>query len=231
MSEYGLSGASLLSGEPTHEAPVPEEEYTPSELDLSYNGSFNVRSIFHPQSNHSVEKKIQAVAAYIVTGSTLKASKVCGVPASTMRTWRNSSCWWPEAEQAAKLQLDKKIESGMYAALEKGIEMLNKQMAEGKDVIMEVHEYVEEDPSTGKSRKVKKNVYGKIQVPFKEAAVGFAVLWDKLQLAQGKPTSRTEKVESPAEIIKQLKAELVETSKAINEAKNLKVVPNQPDKE
>lgn len=214
----------LAELEPLHEIPVDEHDYTPNDFDLSFSDRFNVRNIYHPQSKYSVEKKVEAVSAYVVTGTSRMAAQACGIPEGTIRSWKSTACWWEEAYQAAKLRIDQRLESGLYKGLTNGIEILNQQMMTGKTVEIGTEEYMETDPDTGVSKKVRRKIFGKQEIPFKEMAVGWSILWDKLQLAQGKPTSRSEKIESPKEIMNQLKAELTEMSKAINAEKQINVV-------
>ena len=219
----------LIELEPKHETPVDDDDYTPSDLELSFSDRFNVRNIYHPQSNHSVERKIEAVSAYVVTGTSLMAAKACGIPAPTIRQWKNKTCWWDEAVKSAKLQLDSRLEAGLYKGLKEGIDILNHQMIAGKTVEIGTEEYTETCKITGQDKKIKMKLFAKQEIPFKEMAVGWAILWDKLQLAQGKPTSRSEKIESPKEIMNQLRSELTSLSRAMTEEKQANVI--NPDKD
>lgn len=219
----------LIENEPTHETPVDEHDYAPSDIDLSFSDRFNVRNIYHPKSNHSVERKIEAVSAYVVTGSSLKAAKACKIPAPTIRQWKNTSCWWEDAYQAAKLQLDSQLEAGLYKGLKEGMDILHRQMLTGKDVEVGTEEYTEIDEVTGRERKMKMKIFAKQEIPFKEMTIGWSILWDKLQLAQGRPTSRTEKIESPQQIMNQLRDELSKISQEMIKDKQLNSIT--PDKD
>ena len=214
----------LVELEPEHGVPVNDDLYSPSDLELSYSDRFNIRHIYHPQSNHSVERKIEAVSAYVVTGSSLLAAKATGIPAPTIRQWKNKTCWWDEAIQSAKLQLDGKLEAGLRNGLERGLEIIQRQMLEGRTTEIGTEEYMETNPETGRERKVKMKIFEKHEVPIKEMTVTWAIMWDKLQLATGKPTSRTEKIESPREIMDQLRHELTALSEAMTAEKQLNAI-------
>ncbi len=226
--------------EPEHSKPVPEEEYNPTEKDIESALGFDIRSLYHPQSKYSVAKKLEVVSAYLVTGNSKKAAAITKVPAGTIRYWKTTACWWQDAMNTSRLNLDSELEAGLYKGLRKGLELLNQHLEEGDDVLVEVHEYEEiiseaiyDKNEEGKrilvqpalKRKIKKNIFDKKAIPLKNAAVAWAVMWDKLQLAQGKPTSRTEKVDTPQEILKQLKTALEEES--LQRQKDMKIVSDQ----
>ena len=224
-----MKKAEVIELEPIHGAPVDDTDYKPSDIDLSFSDRFNVRDIYHPQSNHSVERKIEAVSAYAVTGTSLMASKACGISANTIRTWKAKACWWSEALSAAKLQLDSKVEAGLRNGLERGLEIIQRQMLEGRTTEVGTEEYMEVDPDTGIEKKKKMKIFEKHEVPIKEMTVTWAIMWDKLQLATGKPTSRTEKIESPQQIMEQLRTELTSLSQKMTADKIANSI-EEPDK-
>jgi hypothetical protein len=233
----------IINTEPEHSFPVPESEFTPSQEEIDYAKSegFDIRSLYHPNSNYSVEKKIETVATYLVTASSRKTAKIVGRPDSTIRWWMSTAFWWAEAMDHARVRMEKKLEARLYQGLNKGMEIINRGMDEGKDVISEVVEITEVvspgkyEEIAGKSvqvappelKKTKINKYTKQEIPVKEAAIAFSIMWDKLQLAQGKPTSRTESVATPEKLVKELRKELENLSEATLKEKKANTVSTQ----
>ena len=125
---------------------------------------------------------------------------------------------------AAKLQLDAKVEAGLRNGLERGLEIIQRQMLEGRTTEIGTEEYMEVDPDTGIEKKMKMKIFEKHEVPIKEMTVTWAIMWDKLQLATGKPTSRTEKIESPQQIMEQLRTELTSLSQKMTADKILNAI-------
>jgi len=73
---------------------------------------------------YTPEIKFLVVSSFFVTNSSKKASEMTGVPASTIREWKNNSEWWAETlvlvKKAKNAELDGKL-TKMMGDLTKGI--------------------------------------------------------------------------------------------------------------
>lgn len=114
-------------------------------------------------------QKHQAVAHYVATGSGAKTAKSVGVDKSTISRWRKTE-WW------ARLELEAKIRFG------------TEQQARMRQILVETHEQLLDRVRHGDTQLVK----GEPQrVPMKgrDLAVTQGIVFDKLQISLGQPTT------------------------------------------
>lgn len=65
------------------------KDYDPEVFDLPYT---------HPElftGGYSPEKKIQALSAWMITGTASEAARMTGISVGTICSWKNKSTWWP----------------------------------------------------------------------------------------------------------------------------------------
>ena len=97
------------------------------------------------QRHYTSEDKLQAVMAVFMTNSANKASKMCGIPSSTIKHWRSSE-WWGDTLLLVKKKKDAELDGkltgliddtieGIKLALKRGDIKLNKH---GEEVIVPV---------------------------------------------------------------------------------------------
>lgn len=174
--------------------------------------SIDLVDLYSPQSPYSPEQKIAAAQAYLITGTSVKAQKYCGVKADIIRTWKSKSNWWPDVFNTVKKQKNDELEATFTQIMDKGLHAVADRIENG-DVKLQ------KDGSL-------------INVPMggKELAIVVSIMYDKRALLRGDVTSRVEKKEGNAlqvlqskfeDIAKQLEAKPInETFEVIEDAKS-----------
>lgn len=149
---------------------LPEELKEDEILDI------DLKQLYAPNGKYTPEEKIEGVMAYLVTGTSKQASKLCGVPAATIRDWKTRSSWWLEVYSECKKKKQEELDAAFTSLLHEGVGILADRMANGD------------------TRLDKKG--DKVQVPLsgRDVAWIMAVFFDKRQLLRGDVTSRSEKV-------------------------------------
>lgn len=161
-------------------------------IDVSYSEedlNIDLSDLYAPNSPYSPEQKIAAAQAYLITGTSVKAQKYCGVKADIIRTWKNKSNWWAEVFQTVKKQKNDELEATFTQIMDKGLHAVADRIENGDTK-------VQKDGST-------------IKVPMggKELAIVVSIMYDKRALLRGDVTSRVEKKDGNAMALLQSKFE------------------------
>jgi transposase-like protein len=82
----------------------------------------------------SDEKRLEAVAGYIATGSIAAVHKLTGIPNNTLWNWKKYSAWWEEVETSLREELNAGTSSKISGILEKALESINERI-EGGDTV------------------------------------------------------------------------------------------------
>lgn len=122
------------------------------------------------------EDKWQAALAYCVTGSTIKAGKITGIPERTVREWTEKD-WWADMVGEAKASKSEELDA-MWTGV------IHEAVTEATDRVIHGDFYVEKN--TGELKR--KPMSGR------EAALIAAIGYDKRALGRGEVTRRTENI-------------------------------------
>jgi len=122
------------------------------------------------------ENRIEAVALYAAIGNTAEVSRIMGISAATLRTWKQTE-WWHEMMNRVHDEKDEELDSKFSKTIDLALDEINDRLVNG--------EYVH-NPKTGEILRIKPKM--------RDVAYVTSTHIDKRQLLRGKPTSRTEKV-------------------------------------
>jgi transposase-like protein len=126
----------------------------------------------------SQSQKIEAVLTYIATGSEVKTAAATGIPKSTLHIWRYQP-WWKELQQQIQDERDDEINADISKILEKSMETVQDRLVNGDFGF---------NQKTGE-------IFRK-PVNLRDAHKVTIDMIDKRNLLNGKPTSRSEKVDT-----------------------------------
>lgn len=128
----------------------------------------------------TIDDRLSAALAWLITGNTVEASKICGVPDRTIRDWMSKDWWEPVLEEARKSK-QKELDAVWTRIIHKAAIEINDRLDNG-------------DATLTKDGSIKK-------VPIKAKDLSFilSVVADKRALARGEPTSRRESKSSTEE--------------------------------
>ena len=158
------------------------------------NNEYDYSELYSPRAKYTAEEKLQAVTAYVMTGTAVGAARVTGQLADTIREWKNHSSWWPDAYIQAKKERQEEMDGVMTAIVhEAGYQVL--------DRIQNGDEVIDKDGNV-----VRRKMSGK------ELATVMGITYDKRSLLRGDPTSRTEKVDTK-QILDDVREQLKEIAK------------------
>lgn len=122
----------------------------------------------------TIDDRLDAALAWLITGNTVEASKLCGVPDRTIREWMSKEWWEPILEEARKAK-QKELDAVWTRIIHKAAVEINDRLDNGDSVVTK---------------------FGKIEkLPIRARDLSFilSVVADKRALARGEPTSRSEK--------------------------------------
>ena len=85
-------------------------------------------------SKYSKEDYQKAALAYCMTGSSIKAADMTGIPSKTIRGWTARE-WWPECLQEAKDKNQAKLDAVYSGIIEKGTNQLIDRVDNGDFVL------------------------------------------------------------------------------------------------
>ena len=183
----------------------------PSALEVPVNvddNEFSLSDLYDPRSKYSAEQKVSAAMSYVQTGNSKWASNLCGIPSETIRWWKASASWWPDAvARCRKLKRDD-IDGTMQSIQDKALGKLADAVENGETVV------------TKDGGLVKKPVSAR------DLTIIAATLFDKQNLIRGEPTSNTGSKDR-TEMMKELLSKFEELSQEINSKTNIKVVNEQ----
>lgn len=128
------------------------------------------------RTQYTAEHKLQAALAYVVTSSSKDASKLTGVPAATIRTWKSAAPWWPRAVEIAHM-VKREGTDAAYQQI---------QDAANTEVIDRIRDGDHRLMTTGEIKRV--------PISGKDLMTISGIARDKQSILRGQPTSITEKV-------------------------------------
>jgi len=158
---------------------------------------FDISDLYHPSGKYTPEEKLRAVNAYLVTGSSIQAGKVAGIPHYTIRKWKQEATWWPETVQELRKQLQDKLDGLLTGVIHDCIENLAERVTKGEQTI------------TKDGRIVTKKVSAR------DLAIIAGTMFDKRALIRGDPTSRHEKISIESQLT-QIAHKLEDWTRQIN---------------
>lgn len=147
---------------------------------------------------YSVEEKIEAAIAWLITGSSEEAGKLCNTPGRTIRSWMQQT-WWEDILREAQGRKQKELDAVWTGLIHKTALELRDRVDNGETVFTK----------TGEARKV--------PVKAKDLAIVMSIAVDKRALARGQATHRTEKI-NVDERLDKISNRLEEHGKVVNEA-------------
>lgn len=136
--------------------------------------------LYHPSDKWSVEDKIRAASAMMITGNSKKASKVTGIPDSTIRWWATRSSWWPGLMKQVRKEKQEELDAAHTEILHKTIVKLIDRVENGDEVVTKDGDVVRKG------------------VGARDLAIVHGTIYDKRALLRGDPTSKTERTDSDA---------------------------------
>jgi transposase-like protein len=151
---------------------------TKASLALLSNAPKRRRAVKGNNKHWSQSQKIEAVLTYIATGSEVKTAAATGIPKNTLHIWRYQP-WWKELQQQIQDERDDEINADISKILQKSMETVSDRLVNGDFGF---------NQKTGE-------IFRK-PVNLKDAHKVTIDMIDKRNLLNGKPTSRTEKVDT-----------------------------------
>lgn len=146
---------------------------------------------------YTIEDKIEAAIAWLITGSSVEAGKLCGINDRTIRYWMQTE-WWEDILREAQGRKQKELDALWTGIIHKTASELSERISKGDAY---------EDKKTGEIKR--------LPVKAKDLAVVMAIAVDKRALSRGQATSRTEKVNIDERLDK-IGNKLEEKAKVIN---------------
>lgn len=122
-----------------------------------------------------MDARIQACIAWLITGSTEEAGKLCNIPGRTIRDWMHQP-WWEDVLSEARTIKQKELDALWTGLIHKSTTELRKRLDDG-------------DPLMGKDGQVKY-----MPVKAKDLAIITSIAVDKRALLRNQPTSRVERI-------------------------------------
>ena len=138
---------------------------------------YDLAELYSSKARYTVEEKLAAVLAYVMTGSVRGVVRLTGFKQQTISSWKNESSWWGDAYASIKKEKQDEIDGGLTT-------IIHAASGEMLDRIMNGDEIIDK---FGETRRKK--------MTGKELAWVMGISYDKRALLRGDPTSRTEKVD------------------------------------
>lgn len=154
------------------------------------------------------EDRLRAAMAYLITGNSLDASKVCGIPDKTIRDWTRE-VWWADFIGECRKEKNEELDAAFTSIIHLAVGEVKDRIINGDEVI---------DTKTGSKNRKK--------VSARDATLVAAVLVDKRAISRGEPT-RISKTLSEKDRLKTLAEDLegvlgvAETGKSAEVQKDL----------
>ena len=146
---------------------------------------------------YTIDEKIEAAVAWLVTGSAEEAGRLCSMPSRTIRYWMQQE-WWEDLLREAQGRKQKELDAVWTGLIHRIATELRDRVDNGDSVIS------------------RNGAIVKVPVRAKDLSLVMGIAVDKRALARGQATSRTEKV-SIDERINKLANKLEATGKVVNE--------------
>ena len=181
--ELNIPNSEVIRDMQDREVDLIDVEYTEEDL------SIDLSDLYASNSPYSPEQKVHAAQAYLITGTSVKAQKYCGVKADVIRAWKNRSTWWPDLFNNLKKQKNDELEASFTRIMD--------------SAIVEVADRLD----NGDSKLQKDGTIVKVPMGGKEVAIVLSIMYDKRALLRGDVTSRIEKKDGNAMQLLQSKFE------------------------
>lgn len=133
----------------------------------------DLNELYSPHSKYTPEQKMYAVVAYMVTGSSIKAEKMTGIDASTIRWWKTKSEWWDKALAEARRTKQDALDAHLTGLIHRSAEEFEDRLLNGDEVV---------DKYGDTHRK---------KMSGRDIATTLGILFDKRALIRGDPTSNS----------------------------------------
>jgi hypothetical protein len=130
----------------------------------------------------SQSQKVECVLTYLATGSEAKTAAETGIPKTTIHSWRYEP-WWKELVEQIKDEKDDEINADIAKIIDKSLSTVADRLENGDFGF---------NQKTGE-------IFRK-PVNLKDAHKVANDMIDKRNLLNGKPTSRTEKIDSSTQL-------------------------------
>jgi len=170
--------------------------------------NMDLDSLHHPRSTYTPEQKIAAVMAFVLTGTSFQAERLCGVSADKIRCWKQSD-WWDEAAEACRREKQEELDGVMTNIIHTAIEKVSDRIALGEIIYVDGIPMPDESTEDGFAHK---------PLSLRELTVTLGILYDKRNLIRGDPTSISGKTDTPTKM-KELTDAFKELSKDIKAKK------------
>src|SRR3990170_7635876 len=121
-----------------------------------------------------LDDRLNAALAWLITGNTVEASKICAVPDRTIRDWMSRD-WWEAVLEEARRTKQKELDAVWTRIIHRAAESINDRLTEGDHTVTKAGQIL------------------RIPVRARDLATILSVITDKRALARGEPTSRSEK--------------------------------------
>lgn len=149
----------------------------------------------------SIEQRIEAAIAWLITGSCEEASKLCEIPVRTIRSWQKED-WWDDILDQAKGIKQKELDALWTGLIHKATSALNDRIDKG-----DVHI-------------TRQGTQERIPVKARDLAAIVERLVDKRAMSRGQATTRTEKI-TVEEKLDRAKAKLEKMDEESTESKTI----------
>lgn len=146
---------------------------------------FSLSDMYDPRSTYTVEQKMQAAMAMVMTNNSKQACKLSGVNAATIRWWKTEAAWWPDAINHCRKQKNDDVDAAITNIIDKSLEKYNAILEEGEEVL---------HPKTGE--KIRK------QPSLRDLATSTAILFDKRSHIRGESIGTGAKADQNEILIK-----------------------------
>jgi hypothetical protein len=131
-------------------------------------------------TTHSMEQREQAVAAYVSEGTLAGASRITGILADTIGSWRRGNpSWWQETENRIREQFEDKRRAKLERIIVSGLDQIEDRVVNG--------EYMADDDGGFTKRK---------PMAARDLILGTGLMIDKLRTSLGQATSIAGKSDS-----------------------------------
>jgi hypothetical protein len=172
----------------------------PTDLEKRLTGKHKLQV---PKNWWPEEKRIEVAALYAAgMTSAIELSRLTGVPKPTVLKWRGED-WWPEMLDRIHSSIDQDNVSKLTKIVDTSLDVIQDRLINGDYIY---------DKKTGQIHRK--------PVALRDANIVASTVVDKRQLLRGKPTSRSEKVNVDARLLK-----LAEEFAKFAQAKEITVEP------
>jgi hypothetical protein len=120
------------------------------------------------------EQIITSILAYVLTGSSRKASQASGIKDGTIRKWKCRDVWWTDCVAVAREVISEKLEDKFTALLNTTLSQLSQRLEKGDRVVTKDGHIVDVPLKAGELTRL------------------LGALFDRRQLIRGDVTSRSE---------------------------------------